>query len=58
MKTVKFEEVYPARYRAYEDILERLAAFIEDVYNAKRPHAALSYLPPQEFEDQLAQKAA
>jgi putative transposase len=58
MKTIKVEEVYPACYRTYEDVLERLPRFIEDVYNTKRLHSAIDYLPPQEFEDQLAQEAA
>lgn len=58
IKTLKVEEVYPAHYRTYEDVLARLPRFIEDVYNTKRLHSALGYLPPQEFEDQLAQEAA
>jgi putative transposase len=58
IKTLKVEEVYPARYRTYEDVVERLPRFIEDVYNTKRLHSALDYRPPQEFEDQLAQEAA
>jgi putative transposase len=58
MKTLKVEEVYPARYRTYEDVLDRLPHFIENVYNAKRLHSALGYLSPQEFEHQLAQEAA
>ena len=58
IKTLKVEEVYPARYRTYEDVLARLPRFIEDIYNTKRLHSALGYLPPQEFEDQFAQEAA
>lgn len=58
MKTLKVEEVYIAGYRTYEDVVERLPRFIEDVYNTKRLHSALDYVPPQEFEDQLAQDAA
>jgi putative transposase len=58
IKTIKVEEVYPARYRTFDDVLDRLPHFIENVYNARRLHSALGYLPPQEFEDQLAQEAA
>jgi putative transposase len=58
MKTLKVEEVYLASYKTYKDVVERLPRFIEDVYNTKRLHSALGYVPPQEFEDQLAQEAA
>jgi putative transposase len=58
MKTLKVEEVYLAGYKTFDDVVERLPRFIEDVYNTKRLHSALGYVPPQEFEDKLAQNAA
>lgn len=58
MKTLKIEEVYLASYKTFADVVARLPRFIEDVYNTKRLHSALGYVPPQEFEDQLAQDAA
>lgn len=58
IKTIKVEEVYPARYRTFDDVLNRLPHFIENVYNTRRLHSALGYRAPQEFEDQLAQEAA
>lgn len=50
MKTLKYDEVYLSEYRTIHDVLENLPAFIEDVYNAKRLHSSIGYLPPNEFE--------
>ncbi len=49
-KTLKTEEVYLKDYRSFEDAETNLAHFIEDVYNTKRLHSSLGYLPPVEFE--------
>ena len=53
MKTVKTEEVYLWEYRTLEDVHRRLPYFIEQVYNLKRLHASLDYVPPVEFEAML-----
>lgn len=50
MKTIKTEEVYLWEYQTFEDVLTRIPYFIEDVYNQKRLHASLGYMPPSEFE--------
>lgn len=50
MKTLKYEEVYRHEYRDLEDAMGRIRGFIERVYNRKRLHSALGYLPPVEFE--------
>jgi len=49
-KTLKQEEVYLKEYRSFEDAEANLEAFLEQVYNIKRLHSSLGYLPPAEFE--------
>ena len=53
MKTLKYEEVYLWEYDSFEDAREQIEHFIEEVYNMKRLHSAVGYLPPAEFEQQL-----
>lgn len=53
MKTLKYEEVYRQEYRNLADALGSLRHFLEKVYNEKRLHSALGYLPPSEFEANL-----
>ena len=49
-KTLKYEEVHLANYESYDDVVQRVPHFIEQVYNRKRLHSALGYLPPEEYE--------
>ena len=51
MKTLKYEEVYRNEYRDFQEARTRIGEFLESVYNQKRLHSALGYLPPAEFEN-------
>jgi putative transposase len=51
MKTLKYEEIYMREYNTILDVIDKLPFFIEEVYNKKRLHSSLNYLPPEEFED-------
>ena len=53
MKTLKYEEVWLWNYETYEEVIERLPHFIEEVYNKKRLHSSIGYLPPEEFEQMI-----
>jgi len=52
-RTLKVEEVYMVDYNTYEDVLFSIPYFIEEVYNKKRLHSSLGYMPPEEFEDKF-----
>lgn len=54
MKTLKKDEVYLWEYGSFIDVAERIPYFIEEVYNRKRVHSGINYLPPVEFESILA----
>jgi transposase InsO family protein len=50
MKTLKYEEVLRNEYRDLADARASIREFLEKIYNQKRLHSALGYLPPAEFE--------
>ena len=50
IRTLKEEEVYLNDYEDLADANTYIGHFIEQVYNQKRPHSALGYLTPMEFE--------
>jgi len=50
MKTLKYEEVYRSEYRDLADAYAQIGEFLERVYNQRRLHSALGYVPPAEFE--------
>ena len=52
MKTLKYEEVYRNDYRDFHEARASIGEFLERVYNRKRLHSALGYVPPVEFENE------
>lgn len=58
MKTIKYEEVYMSEYESFSDALGNIERFIEQVYNQKRLHSGIGYMPPAEFEQQYKLKEA
>jgi len=50
MKTLKCEQVYLSEYDNLADANAQIGHFLEAVYNQKRLHSSLGYLPPAEYE--------
>ena len=55
MKTLKCEQVYLSEYDSLADAKAQIGHFLDAVYNQKRLHSSLGYLPPAEYE-QLCKK--
>jgi putative transposase len=58
MKTLKYEEVFRSEYRNLQEAHLSIREFLEKIYNQKRLHSALGYLPPAEFERNHQEAAA
>lgn len=56
IKTLKYEEVYLCEYESFNDAHANIKQFIEEVYNEKRLHSSIGYLPPNEFEKEVILK--
>ena len=52
IRTLKEEEVHLNDYHDIHEARTRIEHFITHVYHLKRPHAALGYLTPMEFQKQ------
>ena len=52
IRTLKAEEVHLNDYQSITEARDRIGQFITDVYHLKRPHSALGYLTPMEFQRQ------
>ena len=52
IRTLKEEEVHLNDYDDIHEVRVRIGHFIEQVYHHKRPHSALGYLTPVEFQRQ------
>ena len=57
MKTLKVEEVYMNEYETFNDVYQNIKRFIEKVYNEKRLHSGIGYLPPNEYEKEALNKS-
>jgi transposase InsO family protein len=53
MKTLKYEEVHIKEYQTFEEAFENIKEFIEEIYNRKRLHSSIKYMPPNEFEQEV-----
>lgn len=58
IKTLKTEEVYINEYETFEEAYKNIKHFIELVYNKKRLHSSIGYVPPNEFEREVLKTQA
>ena len=55
-RTLKVWKVYLWEYETYADIIERIPYFTQYVYNKKRLHSSIGYIPPEELEHIFIEK--
>jgi putative transposase len=55
IKTLKYEEIYLNEYENLEEARFCIGDFLDEVYNHKRLHSKLGYVPPAEFEQSFLQ---
>ena len=52
VKTLKQEEIQVGEYHTMEELKLHIEEFINAYYNKERQHSALTYLSPEDFENQ------
>jgi len=55
IKTLKYEEIYLNEYDNLAEARFCIGQFLDEVYNHKRLHSKLGYVPPAEFEQSFSQ---
>jgi putative transposase len=50
------EEAYLKDHRTFEEAEQNMGQFIEEVYNKKRLHSSLGYVPPVGFDADYASR--
>jgi putative transposase len=58
MRTLKEDHVSLSEYRDFWDAHAQIGHFIEEVYQSKRVHSSLGYLPPAIFEERWCRQQA
>jgi putative transposase len=56
IRTIKYEEIYLNDYEDFAEARLCIGEFLDVVYNHKRLHSKLDYVPPAEFERSLLTK--
>ncbi len=51
-KTLKYEEVNMNEYETFNDALENIEHFIEEIYNKERLHSSIGYQSPTDYEQE------
>ena len=54
-KTIKYKEINLSQYDSFEEAQESIFKFIH-LYNSMKPHSALSWLTPQQYEENYLKK--
>ena len=57
IRTLKYDEIYLRDYDDVADARRSIRRFLDDIYNHKRLHSALGWVPPAEFEASLPERS-